>query len=490
LQHDVVLHSLYSTKAFGSKARFFDIAIAQARADVFYHLLFGARVVCSAGAFFDSPIALKIFGEILQHDLFARVQDYHQWFPLAVNTDSNEAVVSAPQYIRTRWALPDARFSFFREYDQVRGNFLPEKTDMKRNAAACLNEENYFIGGRSDLGRLEDILSPLFEPYKFERPHAVAARLSRSSMPAILKPGIGEWFRAFFKYFQAPGTFVNRESAPQPQEIERFSPIRSITLRAQALETDSFGIYKKDKLAELCSSFEAEVSHKFFARELYMKGPKHFGLYYPIVSHWAEAGWHTARHRAYGSATAVTASDWALSDILDFEKAEKVISLENESIPDDQELRSANVSDFDWAVLFEVIMDKNWRPLIRRIKEETDPRPAAEQLLRLVASKHSTFRVQQKSLRLTFSLGVATVLSTFGHIVKDYDTTFGGIFGPDVLPGVLAASMVASATKDGLSLLNTALGFRVAHQEITNLRLRRAIIPRLTQLIPDDARSL
>ncbi len=502
--HKVIIQNLYSRKADSSKAIQYTYTTAQARSDVFYSLLFGGQVCFSAGAFFDSPIAVQVFGELCSHPKFESFCQDYGWRPLWLNTDrlsdfpcNDSSKPSIVQFITARWRDPKLSFIFFREFEA--GFDDPAKMkEMKDNASAALEAEEY--------GGLADILAPLYEAHRIE--HAIdfenirnqrslideetaQERLDYSpefaTTPAILTNSTGKWLKGLVDYLTKYKALENREATKRPAALEDFRPMMSVLERTKRLEGLSKQ-FSKEELDGLNSEFVRRFGDNITTMNpIHKDGPTHYGHYYPIVDFWTEAEWHQVRHRMYGAETCILSSDWQIRDIGDFDPTSLATYVADLRIDDSLRVTQEGFGEASWDVLFSTITDTKWRSLLRQIRGESDrelQRKYADAILNLLASKFSDFHFEDDGGFVSINLKRASRIGSvaaYGGLVMKYHNTLEGLLGtPLAIVAVSAAaplSYIPSSNTAAPIFRPMLKGVKYLYGAYKGRQLRRAIVP-------------
>jgi hypothetical protein len=481
--YSLILQSIYSTKSWGDKAPFFEYSISQARADIFFSLLFGGQIVASAGAFFDAPIALRVLGELMSHPKFIATCIDYGWRPLRLNTDG-DAALSPAQYLAGRWLNPTTEFTFFREPGQ-------SLWEGETAALAALKKEASEAVDRGEFGRLSRVLKPLYANHLIRQSPA-GRRDSRylelppASMPAVLTPAVGEWLRAILGYLRLDDTFTRMSDASRLEYMKNFSLFDAVMTRTNALTDEYFGQFSKSELCALNIDFIRKVPGRSSMNAYHIEGPSHYGHYYTLIHNWIEIEWHILRHQLYQTDTCLLSSDWTLRDLFDFDRESKVTYLSNVAVDDSLRVAQEGFAQIHWDVLLAVITDHKWATQIQRLHEHTNldqKRRAAEEILDFLAVKLADFIFDTKDGRISILAKRASkvgALASYAGIVSKYHNTLEGLFGsgPTWSLAVGGATLVSDAPRLASPLAKVVVkGLRYASEKYEAMRLRRAIVP-------------
>ena len=502
--HKVVIQNLYSSKANWSKALRHGYTIAQARSDVFFSLLFGGQVCLSAGAFFDSPIAIHVFGELCSHDKFDSFCSDYGWRPLWLNTDRRSEPNADPtiqpspvEFITSRWRDKRMSFTFFRESES--GFNDPEKMSLlKENASSALEGGEY--------GSLGDLLAPLYQDHEIARYDSVATTgltdpdpaaetlpdtlLVHDPSPAIVRSILtdktGIWFKGLMDYLTKYKSFEHRDTAKNPSALDEFFPLKAILERTKNIDGTS-NLHSKVELDQLNADFLKELGNQPTMNPIHIKGPEHYGpIYYPLIEYWMEMEWHQVRHRLYGAQSCILSSDWHMREMFDFDRASMATYVRDVRIDDSLRVTQEGFGEIAWDVLFATISDKRWRDLLVALRGEVDRdrrRKHADGILNLLASKWSEFHIEHKDGFVSISVkrGAATLgyAAAYAGVVRNHHNTLDGLLGTHNLLEVVAApvGLVAANSKPVTQMLNPLVkGARYALASYKGRQLRRTIV--------------
>ncbi len=476
-QHNVLLQTLYSAKASGDKAFDFPYAIRQARSDVFFSLLFGGRIVASAGAFFDSPIAIKIFGELFTHPRVLSTCQSRDWKPLLLNTDGTEDLT--PQmFLTRRWRNPDASFTLFRESDPYFSTGAPEEVlAMKEHASAYLERGEYL--------NFRDTLVPLFQSHDFRS--ALPGELRIHQTDAILGESVGDWFQSLMTYLKIEGTFLYRRHAPNPEELQKFSPMDAVTRRTHRLGEDAGGPYEKAELIRLNREFVKLTNNSPLMNPYHIHGPAHYGPeYYPLINHWIEAEWHQTRQRMYNSDVCILSSDRRMRELFDFDNASMVSYVSDAVIDDSLRVVQEDFCDIDWSILLDVVTDTQWLRLVDEIHASRSAdalkRPS-EEMLHLLSKKMTDFTFDHAEGKVSIigrRLAKIAAVAGYGGVTAKLHDQLHSLLGLSLELGGAISTLMATDTvvKAASPLLkHSVAGLRHVYNAHQKGELRRAIIP-------------
>lgn len=471
-QHDVILQSLYSSKSFGDKALYFKRSLAQARADVFFALVFGATIKSSAASFLDSSIAIRVFGELFSHKDVDMICDDYNWVPLILNTDGTEKI-SPENFLLKRWQNPNGKFAIFREFDNDDLDASLDSVELKKSASNCLSNGNF--------GTLNLVLQKLFEEYEVLHDELTSQPAIQSFLrcEAILQDGAGYWFKNILSYLKRPGAFQTRLDVPNPTIINSFTPQDAIKRRSNSIGTELFGPYRKTTLLSLNEEFEKKLKGTAVMNPFFTEAQKHYGRYYPLIAHWVEADWHGLRHKMYGSATLVASSDWTLLDIFGFDNSSRVYYDSEDDIDDSLAVQHEDIIEFDWSSLFSIMKNTRWHDAIRSIKCGENIASNVELVFDLVARAQTSFTFSLEKDRVTIaakrSAAIGTSLGIFGH----FHSTLPGLLGTDLFGLFASAPAAAVLAKDGISIAKVSSpGLKYLHKHFLKMAMRRAVVSR------------
>lgn len=480
--------------------------IAQARSDVLFSLLFGGQVCFSAGAFFDSPIAIRVFGELCSHPEFDKFCSDYGWRPLWLSTDrrsdpnTNPAVKpSVVDFLTSRWLNKEMSFTLFREFEP--GFEDPVKmSKMKEAACSALRTEQY--------GSMADQLAPLFEDHKIERSDIIAAEVDRDSyffvedtsserharargaavLPAILTEETGLWFKGLMSYLLTYRTLDNREATKRPSALDEFFPLTAVIERTKSIDGSSKK-YSKDELEQLNASLLQKVGNPPTMNPIHNEGPGHYGpVYYPLIDYWMETEWHEVRHRMYGAKSCILSSDWQMREVFDFDHHSKATYMSDVRIDDSLRVVQEGFGEFTLDILFATITDSKWRSSLLQMRAEADReqrRKHADAILSLLASKLGDFHFEHEDGIVSINvkrLSKLGYLGSYAGIVSKHHNTLEGLLGTQFTTllevGALPVGLIAADSKMVTETLRPLVkGAKYVFEFYKRRELRRAIIP-------------
>jgi len=420
-QHDNLLQTLYSGRCGEDNALHFDYALAQARADVFFSLLFGGRIVCSAGAFFDSAIAIRVFGELFSQANFKTLSEEYEWYPLCLNTD-NPAPWRVKDYLISRWLNPEQTFGLFREREKgFEAEWSGRILEMRRAAADCVRDDQY--------DRLRNVYRPFLVPYEVprydyvrslndKRPDVSAAQCTQPPGSVLIQPILTEdfasWLRSIVEYLTNRDCFYSMDSGDYENTLTKFSPLSAIKSRTRELPRERVGDYDLFELQEMNHEFENTVGNNPMMGAFHQKGPGIYGHYYALINNWIEAEWHATRHAAYRSRVCLFSSNWEEREVFDFDAESKIHYLLNAHIDDSLRLSQEKFGELDWSLLLGLVSDQRWRSLIwdvRDAKTSDAIVKGCDQMLDMLAGRITDFSFQaDKGCLSIMAKSVANVL--------------------------------------------------------------------------------
>ena len=474
-QHNVLLQSLYPSKSEGAGPAFAYENLRHAKSDVFTSLLFGGRILTSAGALFDSPISIRVFGELFSHKDFEKIAGRHGWQPLIVNTDLLER--STPvEFVLKRWRNPEAKFGFFREFDANAESGI-SKT---RSAVVKFLEE-----GSTQVGRLNGGIRDLYTPYKAKDILAPSDQLKENTYKAVLENGAADWLMAVFDYLGQNGNFQCRLDAPKPEALELFSPKRLIEARTETLtdEKAKAEILRRNKV------FFRKLADNRMMNAFHIEGPRHYKHYYELISHWVETDWHSVRHEVYDTATMNLESSRHHRDLFDVDAQQKVAYFHPMTIQDHPTVLTESIGfeDFDWSVLLSIVDDNKWQEYLPLLRRPKDRELAVDDLIEFLAAKLTDFTFDNENGRIQIvakRLTQAATVGGLGGLVGVFHSPLSALIGSDIGAGIAAvAAATTVAQKAGQLAKYTTPGFRRVSGPNMQRQLRRVSVNRLPPLV-------
>lgn len=449
-QHDIVLQSLYSGRAVGSSAIYYQDLISQARSDVFFSLVFGGRIMQSAGSFFDSAIAIRIFGELFSYPWFFDACNNYGWRPLLLNTDTPDRPRPI-EFIGRRWRNENLDLTLFREFDLnfSLGPTLQKKVAYKTTAAELLERGEY--GSFSDHlqhVRHDHVLSAesisefhtdsesATETTSSEVPPSILDKRTKT-YPALLTKDVGLWFDRILKYCSYPNTFNSGHDSINSDALKGFSPMRAIKLRTENLRKTAVGNLRKDELEELNLEFAAKIGVGGVMSPFHQQAPTHYRHYYPLIGQWVESEWHTARHMMYGADACVYSTSWTSKNIFDFDDKPLVSHLSETSVDDSPDIELGSFSEMSWDILFSLVSDSKWRTLIDELHSRhsiDEKKKIASSIIELVVKKMVDYEFISEKSRLIISTNkiaaIAAGTATYTGILAKFHTHIEQFLGP------------------------------------------------------------
>jgi hypothetical protein len=488
-QHDTLVQTLYSGRCGAGNALYFDYALAQARADVFFSLLFGSRIICSAGTFFDSSIAIRVFGELFSNPRFMTLCEHYKWYPLHLNTD-NPRRWAAKDYLLNRWRDPNIKLGLFREDEaSFEAQLARGISDLKKTAADCIQSGQY--------ARLKNTYEPFLADHEVpcydEAPIPDAeqsgldafvdtardrSRSSSAWISPILTNDFAEWLHSILDYLSLRDCFVNMDPDSYNNTLSKFSPLSAVQKRTDSLPHESSRNYALDELRELNRKFKSVVGDSPLMNAFHRHGPAIYGHYFPLINHWIEVDWHTTRHAAYTSSTCLLSSNWEARQLFDIDPRSKVHYWLDTTIDDSLRPTQEGFGELDWSLLLDVVSDPSWQSLIWKIRDAKSPEEVAawsDQVLDLLSRRITSFDFQLVKGRLLIAAKTVTA-SAFGAAAvctSHFDSTLAGLLGVGV--------GIAAGRPSGEVFVDAVLGalWQGIGRWRNDRRLRTAVVPRI-----------
>jgi hypothetical protein len=481
MQHDTIAQTLYSGRCGANNAPYFNYALAQARADVFFVLLFGGRISYSAASFFDSPIAIRIFGELFGDPRFSEICSRNDWLPLRLNTDNPRPWASALDYVLWRWRETAPKLNLFRENESGFDSPSPEETvALKSLMAEQLGAGQY--------ARMQNTYQP------FLAPHRLCVATGDTEVACILNEEFADWLHSILDYLQTPGCFVSMNEQDYTTKLSTFAPLAAVKRRAGNLPYEQLANFDRAEFQDCIESFEGVVGNSPLMNEFHTHGMRIFGSYFLLVNSWIEAEWHVTRHAAYSSSTCLLSSNWEERSVFDFDQKSRVHYMIDAFIDDSLQKTQERFGELDWTILLEMVSDTQWQRLIWKVRdarssEEVDE--AGLKILDLLAKRITSFTFDTKGGRVSISakhLGKAMdSVSTAAVCLEAVETTLHGLLGtpsfgkmlhiPSVDGAVAAVAEIGKSVKAMGAIMIP--GVRYAHGLHTGRQLRTAVVPRI-----------
>jgi hypothetical protein len=474
-QHDVVLQSLYSAKSSAKHLNYLEFSLAQARTDVFFTLLFGGRIVMSAGSLFDSPLAIRIFGELFSTSGFQILTKEYNWRPLHICTD--QATLKMPaEFLGERWKNPESNFTLFRQCDP---NFEMDAKilhDLRSQLHAAIEEKNF------------DNIKPIYEPFTIPYTTKLDALGNRDarSFPSLMAGDYSAWFKNILIYIEQEGNWSHLPVGPLRDQLDQFSPAASIRHRINSLtQNDDNEVETRASLIERLAEFDKITKSSRVMNPFHVTGPRVFEQYYSLLSHWIEMDWHAVRSNIYRSNSCIFSSDWQIRDVFDLEKNSKAYFLSDSRLIDDgSRLPQDRYSAIDWSILLGLVTNIDWRNMNRKAKSAKNSDELVrqhEEIMNFLAKKLTEFHFENKSGKYSIiakkSSGVVGAVTGFSIVDKYVE----GIFGP-VLSGLGALSL--SSAVQNYQTFAKDIAYLVPfitkiHEKYERHSLRRAVVPQI-----------
>ena len=486
--HKVVLQNLYSTKCGWSKSLCHGYSIAQARSDVFFSLLFGGQICASAGAFFDSPIALRVIGELSSHPLFLNYCRLYGWRPLALNTDmlvNNSTDPDPIDYIVSRWRNPKTTFGFFRDGEP---GFEDLEATRPIKLLACMSlEKGHFENLENQFETLyKDHHTDLFDP-DWERHQAEGFASPRpATTPAILTPDTWIWLKAILGYIHEFQMMKHRNSADHPEVLDSFRPMQAIIERTASMWKDTPN-YKKEELEELNREFLGRIGNPVAMNPIHNEAPSLYGHYYPLIAYWMETEWHQVRQRTYGAKTCILSSDWMIREVQDFDELSKATYLRDERVDDSLRMAQEQFGEISWDLLFEVVSNPRWRSLVQSMHDPTattKQEAIGEEILGLLAASFGQFHITNEKGFVHCAVkktALASSLLAYTGLASDFCGSLHGALGLPQSMAPLSSGGISHAFLAAAPLLGAfghlLKGTKHIYVPFKERQLRRVIVP-------------
>ena len=465
LQHDIMLQSIYPSKGESLRPLFLEQSLCQARSEVLMALLFGGRVVTSAGAFFDSDIAVRVFGELFAHKGFGRMRANRSWQPLVLNTDLPDPLTPL-QFVLERWRKPEARFGFFREFGGGNGQAPHAEHPVRARVVAFLES------GSDKAGDLDAAMAGLWEPFYLEAGHGPK---TLTPHPAILREGSGFWLRDILAYLGEDGNFQCRGDVAVPGALDLFSPADFIAKRTAELADATLA----GELADRNAAFIAALGGRRMMNSFHIEGPDIYGHDYELICHWIETEWHAVRHVMYDTATLRLSSSRLRKELLDRDPNQRIGHFHPMTVHEDETVQpdAVGFADFDWGVLFGVIDSSTWHNLLEEVRTGENGDGATRRLVEFVARKLTDFSFDEENGRVRVVARCLAQGLSYGGLASMFQSPLFGLTGLMASPVVRNAGTIAKVAAPAL---------RVAHEKHLGHQLRKAIVPRLVMgLMPE-----
>jgi len=437
-QHGVVIQTLYSGRCTSDSAPYFDYGLAQARSDIFFSLLFGGTINYSAGAFLDSPTAIRAFGELMSHPLFEATRLKVSWTPLRLHTDNPAKWDGIRAYVAGRWRDAAMRFALFREVDSDFKLESPLDTyDLRMQAADAIEGER----SATHPGLLPDALAPFLKAVRVA--HHVEGEPPRDGDGNIVTGGVSDAvygpilkdadksaidIEAILRYVDGNACFHSMDGETHRDVLGGFPPRMAIRSRTDAIVRQvgpdakdfAIGRFELDDLIESNTRFEALASSESHMNALHIHG---------------SAG-----------------------------------------------LAQERFGELDWGVLLEIVSLDEWPRHVLRIRSAQTKDAAfaaAEALLNLLAKRIVDFNFQLINGRLSASSKVAAgaaVCPTAASVcLGHFESSLVSLAGAGAFSA--AASALAAAVKSASSATIMLPGARWASERYVDRALRTAITP-------------
>ena len=487
-QHDIVLQTLYSGRCGSEFALSFPYLLTQARSDVFFSLLFGGRIVASAGAFFDSSIALRIFGELFSVPGFHDCCEKYNWRPLSLYSDDARSW-TATKFLAMRLRGPKS-LGLFREREPG-FEMEPEQIRAKRETIADLIEHKEFDRLHTHVRPfLADHVVPVYafenNGCDAEEPRGESGQVSPPRPPATVAPILTSHFpeslRGVLGYLEQYDLLNNMAKAKRVAAIKHFSPLQAVRRRTEDVSQTSCEDYDYRELRELNHRFEAAVGSDPAMNAFHLNGPGIYGHYYNLVRSWIERDWHTVRQQAYGASTCILSTTWHDRAIFDFDKSSRAYYLSDARIDDSLRITQERFGNLDWNILIELVADSSWRQTIYQLREcstNEDIQRASESILNLLANRlkdysfhagHGKVSVVARESReaAEWALTSVAVAGLFEWSVHAFHLLLG--LEPTHALAEIAAPTVTKAWVSGATWLQ---------RQRTNMQLRTAVVPQI-----------
>lgn len=405
VQRKVILQSLYSGRALLRNVAFFQVMLAQARTDVLKALIFGNTIVVSAESFYDSPIAIRIFGEIFD-EIGPDFCEKYGWAPLELHVETRSAAETPAQFLIERWSNLGPYFHFFRASDESIDPKVRE--DFQRTAAQTLVDGSY--------DDLQDVMKPLCEPYVLsDAGIGAAGRIplpSISEYPSLLTRAAISNMQFVENYLLRMKRFKHLGQSNFDATVKAFSQTDVIAQRGLGLIDRAEREMLLSRNNEFARRFGTALPMSIFLRE----GPTVYGEQFDLARFWVEKDFHMKRLSPYDAVCCIAASDYEPKGIFDADTDLKEVFDRDDRLDDDGSTVVEEHFRFEWSVLKDLVASASWRgaiSAIRKAKTQEQLDAAAERVLDVLKEKLVEFHVTSKK-------GVVSVqgprLASFGAL--------------------------------------------------------------------------
>lgn len=430
-ENRALIQGLYSLKFRSINAPLFEDLVAQARADVFFSLLFGNTVVSPGEAFFDSAAAIKIFGEIFSVIEPEFCRD-HGWSPLILRIETPTAATDLRALLKKRWSDQRQFLLLFREDD---ASF---DSEVAKNARRLAQE---FIDEAAPKEQLATAFARLSDPYRvplrglslYDPPEALVG--ATMTTPSLVSSETAGHINRIINHCQKTGAV---ELTPPPlfrEHIGGFSLAAALSTRLTSLNEEN----GMQEISELAKDFFSKYRNEVPMGQFMDTGPEQFGKHFERVRNWLESDWHGKRALAHDAAAWINTRE---STVTMPEIANERIFYLSETRGRDFMTLDKALFRLDWTVLKSIVSDTKWKIIIQDIRNAQASNNVdelvglAENLLNFFAKKLSEYFVQSEHglvkltgrAMTTASALPGVVAAISGYSFQDFLTMlFGGV---------------------------------------------------------------
>lgn len=404
--------------------------------------MFGGQIHGSAGAFLDSAIAIRVFGELFTEPGFLEVCRDHGWRPLMLNTDELPHDPTTPRpmvtdYLCRRWRNFSLTNNFFR---------LGEPGFDRDGLARSLQEKTVDLLASGHLDALQDALAPLsIDHAAIALDPSAQAPAGVTALPALFKPQdknrvpkAGVWLQSILDYLIRFDACADRRNSPDPDILEKYSMSDAILRRTENIDAEKFPEEKRE-LEELNTEFLARHGDIRLMSDLHNHGEDHYGHNWLLIRHWMESEWHINRQKMYAADVCILSSDLLIRSVLDFDRHSLLTYSSDIKIDDSLRITQQKFAQLDWVILISLASDSRWRTAVQALRDAPSGAKrqlAAERIFTLLAQRIGALRIEKVgdmiSLSLDYSANAAAALTLAEPLMGSYFGDIKGIFGADV----------------------------------------------------------
>ncbi len=412
IQHKTLLQTLHSGRCGILAAPNYNYTLGQARSDVMFSLLFGGRIAYSAGTFFDSPTALRVFGELFCFDSFEEISTKFHWKPLELVMDEKLGEIGPREYIVRRWREPERKCWIFREDDIEFEKDYEKDLDVLK---LSVKERKLAIAQAIE----DDNRSQFQDLYQAFTKNVKMPGVADSYTP-IIDDRFAKWLFAIIDYLERNRSVCFRDITDSGKaKLSKFSTIDCVESRtahlAEKLRNERIESFDSGNLAEL-QSMNMEMRSRLsdskglnpfhnIAESIYKND-----MYMRMTHNWLEEDWHNIRYDAYSSSTCLLSSDFEQRQMFDIDNGSKSLYLSDACIMTDGPLRQIQevYGKFYLSILLTVVSSSDWVEQVNIIKQgDGDHRKisnAVNKIIALFAKHTSDFEVNSKEGRISIKL--------------------------------------------------------------------------------------